>query len=1008
MRDEFSFRSLKIKSDILEEKPESQLRSKNNSSLDTSINNIFSNKGASKEDKVRIKIKEYFKKENQLIKENFDSFLSFIGLKEIWSTEEEQKVLWESIISKAKDKENINYEATLEGICALFEDEEDIKEEEMENFIEKNIENDSDLSNEISKYNENCIDEYLNCIKNDTRLIYGIKFINEFFLKKYIINFDHKNMTNSIKTINTNKINDNEIENGINSESNKNNNSNIEEEKEIEVAQLANKFNKNILINMNDILNEIKIKYRFIMINYEELNNYFKNITKNLQDSRKSITSCCIIIKSDKSQEYCLDKQLLKYVNAMIKIDSKTGNDTKKNENSDKPENEKIIINKEEETYEYIIENLTKLDNAISDIFDLFINMNLEKEIKNLLKMYNSNYIQQEKKSLYEKLSEIIKERKNSENFRLDETESQLNINQINDDNNNNKIIMEQNEENDYLKQQINNLKERNEYLLKENNELKKNLPENKNEITLKNSTIKINRLNIPKSDAYNSSSNSNLNSKNYISSRDEVYFKNKRKGDENSIFNMLNQRSNSNHSPHCHTNRNHLNSLNLNKLNKVNTTSSNMNLLNDTNNGKSNNIGNKTNSFMDYNGEEFTNSKIDLFSVNGNNNTKENFLLETTGLGNEPCTPTLTPRSIAFDNKDENSFCLGDEHNMRIGSKVSAILSSREYYNNSNSKENNNDNNNKLINFNKKKKMSFGINNEIYNNDCDDNCNDFVENKNKFDFKYLSLNKKVKKLLLHNNENLNSYEIFSDDINYILNGEKKQKGILLITSQCFYILDQTSEMNYILRISHQLLASLSITKNNFNHLLLIFNEGSFIIIEMLNRIHLLHYLKELYYEYNYKKININFCDSFNIKLKNNLVYIYELKNKKDIILTPNFENAQKLGVLLKYQENFFSAYFDEKFIVLTSIGLIVFEKNYFNKPIIIIPIIGSVIKSITANDKKKLYCFVIKTFTNETFIFGSGKLKEINDWIKELNSYKDLYQSRMNNIIEDFVITTK
>ena len=401
---------------------------------------------------------------------------------------------------------------------------------------------------------------------------------------------------------------------------------------------------------MNDILNEIKIKYRFIMINYEELNNYFKNITKNLPDSRKSITSCCIIIKSDKSQEYCLDKQLLKYVNAMIKIDSKTGNNTKKNENSDKAENEKIIINKEEETYEYIIENLTKLDNAISDIFDLFINMNLEKEIKILLKMYNSNYIQQEKKSLYEKLSEIIKERKNSENFRLDETESQLNINQINDDNNN-KIIMEQNEENDYLKQQINNLKERNEYLLKENNELKKNLPENKNEITLKNSTIKINRLNIPKSDAYNSSPNSNLNSKNYISSRDEVYFKNKRKGDENSIFNMLNQRSNSNHSPHCHTNRNPLNTLNLNKLNKVNTASFNINLLNDTNNGKSNNIGNKTNSFMDYNGEEFTNSKIDLFSVNGNNNTKENFLLETTGLGNEPCTPTLTPRSIAFDN---------------------------------------------------------------------------------------------------------------------------------------------------------------------------------------------------------------------------------------------------------------------------------------------------------------------------------------------------------------------
>ena len=1003
MRDEFSFRSLKIKSDNLEEKPESQLKSKNNSSLDTSTNIILNDKGASKKDKVKIKIKEYFKKENQLIKENFDSFLSFIGLKEIWSTEEEQKVLWESIINKAKNKENVDYDATLEGICALFEDEEDIKEEDLEsNFIEKNIENDSELSNEINKYNENCIDEYLNSIKNNTRLIYGIKFINEFFLKKYIINFDNKNMTNSIKTINTNKVNENEIENGINSETNRNNNSNIEEE--IEVTQLTNKLYKNIIINMNEILDEIKIKYRFIMINNEELNNYFKNLIKNIQDSRKSISSCCIIIKNDKSQEYCLDKQLLKYVNTMIKID--------KNENDKKiieKENDENIINStEEESYEVIIEKLEKLDNAISDIFDLFINTNLDKELKNLIKMFNSNYILPQKKYLYDKLSEIIKESKNNEFLGLEESESQLNINQIN--NINNKIIMEPNDENDFLKQQINNLKERNEYLLKENNELKMKLPKNNNEITLKNSTIKINRLNIPKSDTYNSSSNSNLNSKNYISSRDEVYFKNKTIGDENSIFNMLNQKSNRNNSPHCHTNRNPLNTLNLNKLNKGNinnSNNSNQNLLNDTNNGKSNNIGNKTNSFMDYNGEEFTNSKVDLFSVNGNNNIKENFLLETTELGNEQSTPTLTPRSIAFDNKDENSFCLGDEHNMRIGSKISAILSSREYYNNSNSKENNNDNNNKLINFNKKKKMSFGVNNELYN-DCDDNCNDFGENKFKYDFKYLTLNKKIKKLLLHNNENLNAYEIFSDQINYILNGEKKQKGILLITSQCFYILDETSEMNCILRISHQLLSSLSITKNNFNHLLLTFNEGSFIIIEIFSRIHLLLYLKELYYEYNYKKINIIFCDSFNIKLKNNLVYIYELKNKKDIILSPNFENAQKLGILHKYQENFFSAYFDEKFVVLTSIGLIVFEKNYFNKPQIIIPIIGSTIKSITANNRKKLYCFVIITFNNETFIFGSTKNKEINDWIKELNSYKDSYQNRMNNIISDFVITTK
>ena len=44
MRDEFSFRSLKIKSDILEEKPEGNLDLRNTSSINTSINNCFGEK----------------------------------------------------------------------------------------------------------------------------------------------------------------------------------------------------------------------------------------------------------------------------------------------------------------------------------------------------------------------------------------------------------------------------------------------------------------------------------------------------------------------------------------------------------------------------------------------------------------------------------------------------------------------------------------------------------------------------------------------------------------------------------------------------------------------------------------------------------------------------------------------------------------------------------------------------------------------------------------------------
>ena len=1015
MRDEFSFSSLKIKSDVSEEKQDGNLDSKKLTAANKSPNNNVNDKSTSKKEEVNSKIKEYFKKKNQLLKEDFDSFLDFIGLKDIWSNEEEQKVLWESIINKAKDKDNIDYEATLEGICELFEDEEDdlndIKNENIDfNFNEKNNENDSDLFDDLNINNEKCIDEYLNSIKNNKRLVYGIKFLNEIFLKKFIINNNINNKNNMTNSINTNKINYNEMENGINNDIDKSNNINIEEE--IEMAQLTNKFNKTIFVNIDDILNEIKEKYRFIMVNKEELINYFNNLVKiNIYGSRKSISSCYIIIKSDKSQEYTLDKELLTYVNTMLKKSTlKEEKEKQSVENIDK--NEKIINNggEEECDNEQIIERLKQLDDAISDIFD-YINVNGDKEFNNLLKMFNSNYIIGQKNHLYNKLDEIIKESKINEKSKLNETESQLNINQINNSTNNSsqsQIIMVPKDENDYLKQQIKNLKERNEYLLKENNDLKMNLSKDKNEITLKNSNIKINKLNLPKNEIYYSSENSNLNSKNFISSRDEKYFRNKTLGDENNIFNMLNQKNNPN-VPFCHTNRNPLISLNLNKLNKGNNGNNNPNpsLSNETNNGKLLNLGNKTNSFVDYNGEELTNSKIDLFSINGTNNIKDNFLLETTELGNEPSTPTLTPRSIFFDNKDDNSFCLGDDNNMRLGSKISGILSSREDYNNS--KENNSDTNNKMINFNKKKKMSFGKSGEVYKNEGkDNNSNDYIENMYRYDFKYLSLSKKINKLLLHNNENLNSYEIFSDQVNYILNGEKKQKGVLLITSQCFYILDDSTEMNCILRISHQLLSSLSIMKNNFNHLLIQFNEGSFIIIEIFSRIHLLNYLKELYYDYNYKKINIIFCDSFIIKLKNNVVYTYELKKKKDIILTPNFENAQKMGVLYKYQENFFSAYFDEKIVVLSSIGLNVFDKNSFNKPIIIIPIIGSAIKSMVANDKKKLYCFKIKTMDNETFIFGSNKNKEINDWMKELNAYKFLYDSRMNNIIDDFVITIK
>ena len=187
MRDEFSFRSLKFKSDISEEKIENNIDSKRNSIVNPNKNNPNNSKLSSIKENAIIKIKEYFEKNKQLTKSEFGDFITFIGLNEIWP-EEDQNHLWEIIIKKAKDKNNIDYDAVFQGISETFEDEEeddliDIKDED----IDYNN-NDSLLNNDYLNNNENNIEEYLNSINDNIKLIFGIKFINDIFLKIHIKN----------------------------------------------------------------------------------------------------------------------------------------------------------------------------------------------------------------------------------------------------------------------------------------------------------------------------------------------------------------------------------------------------------------------------------------------------------------------------------------------------------------------------------------------------------------------------------------------------------------------------------------------------------------------------------------------------------------------------------------------------------------------------------------------------------------------------------------------------
>ena len=144
-----------------------------------------SNNENSKESKVKLKLKEYFSINKVLIHENFNKFLEFIDLKEIWSTENEQKILWETISSKSKDKNKIDYNSALIGISLFFDEDEDNKIDNINNVSENNnnksnIKLDESYLNsyDSKKNNEKIIDEFLNSLSNKQEILYNIRFIN--------------------------------------------------------------------------------------------------------------------------------------------------------------------------------------------------------------------------------------------------------------------------------------------------------------------------------------------------------------------------------------------------------------------------------------------------------------------------------------------------------------------------------------------------------------------------------------------------------------------------------------------------------------------------------------------------------------------------------------------------------------------------------------------------------------------------------------------------------------
>lgn len=927
------------------------------------------NKENSKENKVKLKLKEYFSKNEKLFHENFNAFLEFIGLSDIWSTEKEQNILWESIKAKATDKENIDYDAASSAISTFLDEDDnceidDIFDDNIDNINVKDINLDnSDLnlfgtkSNKDNKDNKNnevnengkSIDEFLNTLNDKQDNLYYIRFINEIFFNNFnITNFDCVH------------------------EDDKGN-------------------NEKIIINYDEIQNKIKNEYNFINISDEVLKNYLNiiKVTESKIEDKNEIS---------KNKEYfILNKNLIKYVNAII--DLKIGENNKNNNNLNESEksnnNNSIVLN---------IEKLISSDKNIISCINGAISLNSNSDFLKIAKIYIDNYITNFRKSVYEEI-------------KAKELEYQQKISQINSATSNSCKK---------LNEEMKNFLKQNSKLIQLNKNKSSNKMLNLNEIMEKDENSSYATLR-------SSLSMPRKNSKN--SQNIAVPNKNKLNMPQKSTDNLLILKSET----------------------YMDKAKSRLKLMQQNKNitGLNKSIFSSVDGYV--NNEDVTNSRIDLFSNKGNVN-KDQFLLDTTGLYTEVLEDD---DKTTNNNKNKNNLRLINKN--EISNKNEKDL--RKSYNNIMDifSENNDfdydeidDNfyNGKIHSSNnffvKKKTMDdnyinnseffLGEDENIKNSDLNiyqslksiDNCyntfaygplnsrtmskigqiygledNNYINMnraiKNFYDYKYLSNSNKVKKILALNNEKINLHEFFTEEINSYFSKSKKEKFVLIITSHSFYFLKADS-LECVFRTNLKLLESITISSNNFNLLLVSFKGGKDIIIESLQRVQILIFIKRVLLKRNLdNQVKISSSNKFCIRKSNGKKEtILTFKNKM-FNLTPNFENAQKVGFLMKYQDSMFSARFNEKLVALSSIGLIYFSDNS-KTPKEIIPLIGTAIKPIiVVQGSDKIYCLKFTTINEDKYIFGSLIKRELLDWKKEISYFIKMYNIQMKSINPNF-----
>ena len=267
------------------------------------------------------------------------------------------------------------------------------------------------------------------------------------------------------------------------------------------------------------------------------------------------------------------------------------------------------------------------------------------------------------------------------------------------------------------------------------------------------------------------------------------------------------------------------------------------------------------------------------------------------------------------------------------------------------------------------------------------------IENNN-YDYYSLFHEQYVLNKFREKKDNANEKNIYSDQI-YLLNGKKLEKRLILLTPSYVYIIDP-KEAIFILIMEKSEIEKIAISNQNLNILIFMRKKAQSIILLTLRRMDLLNFLKEHYHN-SKKPIRFIYEDSFTTSIKGKDTKL----SVKDKIFTTlsNFDGAIKIGYLQKMNPNplFFKS-FSERLVVLTSIGLIVFN-DPTKPPERLYPIIGSKILKALGNKYKKPNCFEILTPNGETKVFSAYKERELNAWIEEFEKVKKDFRNKMKKL---------